>query len=356
VPVLGLLLALATPSALAAQSVTLRLGGFRTYYADSLDATAGSVAADAAWSSAKDRLGLAGSFSSFANDGWAAQGAANWTHAVSFSGARGLLAIADMNSYGFNSGEWAGVGGVGLAGVAFLGPATGTVTGSAGGVHRLGGTDDLLGQVTARLRRDAGVVTLDTWASASWAGIERYQDLGAGLHAEWSSFAVDLNGGGRFGDLGDVAWAQGRAAIRISGRGWLEASAGRYPPDVTGYQQGSFVQAGLRVNLGRPPGRPVRRPEATAIEIERESGGTVVLTFRVEGREPVEIAGDWNGWTPQPVTPAGAGRWRARLVLEPGLHRFTLLDSRGDAFVPDGIPSEPDDFGSSTGLFSVPQR
>ena len=51
-----------------------------------------------------------------------------------------------------------------------------------------------------------------------------------------------------------------------------------------------------------------------------------------------------------------ARRWRARLVLLPGLHRFTLLDADGNAFVPAGVLAEPDEFGTMTALLAVPHR
>lgn len=354
VPAVGLALALLTPPALAAQSVTLRLGGFRTFYADTLHVTAGSVGGEAAWSSARARLALAGSFASFQDDGWAAQGTGSWARIVTYRGRSGLIASADANGYGFNEGTWAGIANAGLIGVLPLGPATATLAGAAGGVRRMDGTDDLLAQVTARLRRENGTLALDAWASGSRAGTQRYGDLGAGLRAEWSGLAVDLSGGGRFGDLGDVAWAQARAALRIVGPGWLELSGGRYPPDVTGFASGTFVQAGMRVDLGRPA--TPASAAAAAVTVERERDGVVLLTVRGNGREPAAIAGDWNAWEPQPLQPLGGGRWRVRLAVVPGLYHFVLLDAAGEPFLPPGIASEPDGFGTMTGLLAVPHR
>ncbi len=351
----GLALALATPHTIAAQSVTFRLGGFRTFYADSLDVTAGSVAVDASWSTRRNRLGLGGSLASFRSDGWAAQGAANWAYVLTTDRARGLFASADANGYGFDGGAWAGTSTAGLVGAAPLGPALASLAASAGAVRRLDGTDDVLAQTTARLRSERGSMALDAWASAAVAGIQQYGDLAAAVRADWSWLTLDLTGGGRFGDLGDVAWAQARAAVRVAGPAWLEMSIGRYPPDVTGFAYGTFVQAGLRASMGRSPGQPGRATER-AVVVEHEGDGTVALTFRVSGREPSEIAGDWNGWSPQPLQRLGGGLWRVRLTLEPGLHRFTLLDRGGAPFVPDGIPSEPDEFGARTGLLSVPVR
>jgi hypothetical protein len=355
VPVFGLVLALATPPALTAQSVTLRLGGFRTFYADTLDATAGSFGGEAAWSSARARLGLAGSVASFQDDGWAAQGTGNWTQVLTHIGRRGLLVTGDASGYGFNEGTWAGVAGAGLLGVLQLdGPASASLAASAGGVHRMDGSDDAMAQATVRVRSVAGAALLDAWASGSRAGAQRYGDVGAALRFEWSALTVDLSGGGRFGDLGDVMWAQARSAVRVVGPGWLEVSGGRYPPDVTGFTTGTFVQAGLRVDLGRPA--PTPTPAGPTVIVERESDGVFLLTLRGNGRLPAAIAGDWNGWEPQPLQPLGGGLWRVRVMAAPGLHRFILLDPEGNAFVPDGVPTEPDEFGTLTGVLVVPRR
>jgi hypothetical protein len=80
-------------------------------------------------------------------------------------------------------------------------------------------------------------------------------------------------------------------AVRLGRPLWLEAGAGRYPPDVTGFLHGSFAQLGLRFGLGR---------------------GTRAA--------------------PEPV-------------------RVTRADGR--FFVPPGVPSVPDDFGGSVGLLVV---
>ncbi len=353
--VLGLIVTLSLPPALAAQSVTLRLGGFRMSYDDSLKATAAAVAAEGLWSWRTARAGLAGSLATFDGGGWAGQGTASAARALLGGGRRALYAAGDATGYGFEGGYWAGTASAGLAGATALGPFGATLYLAGGGVRRIDGGDDPLVQATLRVQRNARWWAADAWTSATRTGGVRFTDIGAGLETEGSRFELGLAGGARFGDLGDRGWGRARLAWRVAGPGWVEASAGRYPPDVTGFPHGSFVQAGIRIALGRTGPLPVLAP-SEMMTVRRVSAGAVVVTFRVADRVPTRIAGDWNDWAPQSLQRLSGGRWRVRLVLAPGLHRFTLLDAAGNAFVPAGIPTEPDDFGGSTGLLAVPQR
>jgi len=348
----ALLLALATVRTISAQSVTLRLGGFRTTYADSLSGAAASAGADAVWTSPRARAILGWTASVFDVGGWAATGSASALRVLTAGRSRGIYAKADASGYGFEGGTWAGTATAGAAAAADAGALVASLSAVAGGVRRIDATDDPMGTLTARLGHDTGTWNYEAWGSATRAGAVRYQDLGAGLHVDWAHVTLDLTGGGRFGDLGDQAWGNVRAAVRIKGPAWLEASGGKYPPDVTGFQHGTFIQAGLRVGLGRTPMRATPTADP-AIDIRHEAGGTVVVILREANREPVAIAGDWDAWQPTQLESLGGGRWRARLRLDPGIHRFTLLDREGNAFVPSGITTEPDDFGTMTGLLTV---
>lgn len=331
------------------------MGGFHTNYADTLEATAASFAADGTWSSRTARLGLAGSIASFEGGGLAAQGSANAGRVLTSHRGRGLVTTADATGYGFEGGAWAGMASLGLGGITPVGSSAGTLALAAGGIRRIDTTDDLLLQATARLRREYGIWAADAWASATRTGDVAYADLAAALQAAWPRFTLDASGGARLGDLGDVAWGQVRAAWRVAGPGWVEMSAGRYPPDPTGFASGTFVQAGIRVALGRETAG-VARPSESAVAITHEPDGTVLVILTVADRVPAAIAGDWNGWSAQPLDRVDERRWRARLVLLPGLHRFTLLDAEGNAFVPAGVLAEPDEFATMTGLLAVPHR
>ncbi len=153
--VLGLIVTLSLPPALAAQSVTLRLGGFRMSYDDSLKATAAAVAAEGLWSWRTARAGLAGSLATFDGGGWAGQGTASAARALLGGGRRALYAAGDATGYGFEGGYWAGTASAGLAGATALGPFGATLYLAGGGVRRIAGGDDPLVQATLRVQRNA---------------------------------------------------------------------------------------------------------------------------------------------------------------------------------------------------------
>ena len=324
-------------------------------YADSLAATAATAAAEGQWSWRHARAGLGGSVATFEGDGWAAQGSASASQVLAARRDGGLFAHTHVTGYGFQGGDWAAVATAGIAGAAAIGPARATLSVAGGGVRRVYRTDDLLGQATARLRHERGAWAADLWASATRAGNVDYADVAAGIQAAGSRLSLDVAGGARLGDLGDVGWGQMRVALRVAGPGWVEAAVGRYPPDITGFTQGTFVQAGIRISLGRPPdgdGPGV----APSMVIERAHDGAVVITLRITDRIPAAIAGDWNAWSAEPLQRLDARHWRVRLALPAGIHRFTLLDADGNAFVPPGVPAEPDEFGTMTGLLVIPHR
>jgi len=354
-PAATLLLALATAHSMAAQSVTLRLGGFRTTYADSFSGAAGSAGADLVWAGTRSRASLGGSAAFFDVGGWAVSGSGSALRVLTARTDRGLYGRADAYGYGFEGGDWAGTATAGAVAAADAGAFVVSLSAVAGGVHRIDATDDVMGTLTGRLGHDAGIWSYEAWGAATRAGTVRYQDLGAGLHVGGAGTTLDLIGGGRFGDLGDVAWGNARAAVRLAGPAWLEAGVGKYPPDVTGFLHGTFVQAGMRIGLGRST-TIIARAADPALDVRREPGGSVVVVLRAADREPAAIAGDWDAWQPAPLESLGEGRWRTRLRLAPGIYHFTLLDREGNAFVPDGIPAEPDDFGTMTGLLTISRR
>jgi hypothetical protein len=248
-PALAVALALVAAQPLAAQVVTLHLGGFRATYADSLKGTAASAGAEVAWSGARASGVVGASVASFTQGGWAASGYGTVAGTIA-AGARHQLGVnADAVGYSFEGGNWAGVATGGPFAAADFGPFVASVVLAAGGVRRLDGPEDLLLSGTVRLRRNVGPWSIEGWGAAARAGALRYSDLAAGLRREWRGASFEAVGGGRFGDLGNEAWAQVRAALRVGAQVWLEAGAGRYPRDNTGFLHGTFAQLGLKVPL-----------------------------------------------------------------------------------------------------------
>jgi hypothetical protein len=67
----------------------------------------------------------------------------------------------------------------------------------------------------------------------------------------------------------------------------------------------------------------------------------------------VEIAGDWNGWQPAPISRDGSGRWMVPAHLEPGVYRFNLRVDGARWIVPEGVAQIEDGFGDRVGLLII---
>lgn len=343
-------LALTATSAVAAQDVALHLGGYRSTYADSLRGSAPSLGADAIWRHGARAATASVTLSTFSQGTWAAQASVNGVATLTASARRSLGLAVEAAGFAFSGNAGAGNVTAGPQASARIGPVIGAASVAAGGVRRIDGTASALATGTLRLRRDSEGWSAEGWTSLSRAGAMRYGDVGATLRIEARRFAVDLQGGRRAGDLGNVFWGQVRAAVALSGPVWLEAGAGRYPPDVTGFLHGSFVHAGLRVGLGRRARASAEEP----VLVRRGSADAVTVRFALRDTGAVAVAGEWNGWAVTPLETDSAGRRILQVRLAPGVYRFALVGADGRFFVPQGVASVPDDFGGVVGLLIVP--
>lgn len=344
---------LCTPESLYAQQATFRLGAFHTTYADTIAGYAGSLGAEAAWSSLRSRALLGGSVAQFEGGAWAGQAYASGTRLLLAGPARGIGFTGDMMAYGVESGPWAGLGAGGLFGASPVGQLVARGGASLGGVHRIDDSSSALATFSASLGIERSALSADVSAGATVAGPVRYSDIGAAGTLRRGVVSLEGTGGYRFGDLGDEFWGQLRLAVRLDPTVFLEAGAGKYPADVLGFLHGTFVQLGLRLTTGRLP--PITLASATeGLEVRRNRNGVSVVTLRLPEVDSAAIAGEWNDWGAQPLTRMADGRWRTNLRLAPGVYRFVVV-SNGHWFVPDGIPHVPDDLGGNAGLLVVPQ-
>lgn len=120
----------------------------------------------------------------------------------------------------------------------------------------------------------------------------------------------------------------------------FDLSAGETPRSPEGFASGDYLTLGVRLIAAKRVTRPV---------IERTGSGARVA-FAESGRD-VTIAGDWNDWTPVPMTLVG-GRWTVELPLGAGAHKFVLTVD-GKQVVPRGVPKLPDGFGGEVGLLVI---
>lgn len=82
-------------------------------------------------------------------------------------------------------------------------------------------------------------------------------------------------------------------------------------------------------------------------------GAGIVIRLRMRDAGVVTIAGDWNGWTPAPLVPAGPDLWEVTVSLTPGAHRFLVVIDGAPWRIPEGVPSVPDGMGGRVAVLTV---
>ncbi len=344
--------AVATP--LAAQEANLWLGGTYAHYADSVDGWAGSIGgrlgarSNTLWGS------LDAYFSRFTSGPWVVdvQGGLGVMGMLS----RQLAGGARAQGYSFyvEDGSWSGAGSVAPVLVTSLGRWIASAEIGVGGVRRLDETSDLTFSGALRTTRALGTWNVDLMLGGVSAGDTAFAD--ATLSVEYRTRALGIGAlvGARAGDLNDdPVWLQGFLEWWLAPPLLLEARAGTYPEDITGFASGFFARLGIRVGLVRPS----RAPQPAAAPgplIEPLADGRTRIVFAVPGAAMVEIAGEWNAWTPTRLAPLGGGMWEATLPPGPRAYRFSLIVDGDEWIVPEGVPALPDDFGGEVGLLLIP--
>lgn len=149
-----------------------------------------------------------------------------------------------------------------------------------------------------------------------------------------------------------VGFGSATATIALARSVALQVAAGSYPSNrVTGTFGGSFASIGLSL-------RGIRRlDDENAAPVVRGApalaAGAKRLAIRAPDAQRVEIAGDWNNWTPTPATPAADGNWYSDVRLQAGEHRYAFRIDGKRWMVPEGVPSIDDGFGGRSALATV---
>lgn len=351
----ALLLLRAPP--LPAQDLTVRVGGLHARYADSLSGTAGSLAGRLVLDARRFRLATTASVAQFTSGDWATQfgGSALTLSRVAGPLSAGLL--VQGNGSWLQRGTLSGVATGGAVLALSPGPWLAWLSAEGGGLRRIDATRTGLLVGTFHLRRDLGADWgVDASASASGAGAVRWQDYTLAVDGRVGPLSGAVTYGARTGGLGGGPWAQARASWRVAPPIAIEVEGGKYPADITGFNHGLFLTAGVRVGLTRGALEPRRnrvRPVGDMVRMERLRGGRVRLIFRVADARQVALAGEWNEWTPEGLRSRADGRWETVVSLAPGAHRFSLVVDGERWVVPAGVPTLPDDFGGQVGLLVV---
>jgi hypothetical protein len=348
-PVVGAAVVLVTAAApLVAQEASLFLGGIHTTYADSISGNAGTGGVRFRYQSSRVWTQADGYLSWFTSGGWTSQGNLGFLSMFPIGRHTALGLRADGSLAYFEGGSWSGIGSLGPYAAVSGGGWVGAIGATAGGVRDIIGASNPLLTSSLRVSRLLGPVTLDVRLAGSWSDTVRFGDGMLTATATTSSVTFSALGGVRVGDLGDEPWVQGIMEWRLSPYLQFEAALGTYPADLTGFTEGFFANAGIRIGTRRRPAVP-----ETAVDVRRLGEGEAQVTFTVRGASDVAIAGEWNAWTPTPLSRIDARHWRGVLPLGPGAYRFSLVVDGEQWVVPEGVPVLPDDFGGEVGLLLV---
>jgi hypothetical protein len=133
----------------------------------------------------------------------------------------------------------------------------------------------------------------------------------------------------------------------------LEIGAGRYDANrLLGTPSGDYVSAGISLRFGGSAREP-SLPEARGTR--PQPAGATRLSIRAPDARRVEIAGDFNEWTPSAATRADNGVWYADLRIPPGQYRYAFRVNGSEWRVPDGATAVDDGFGGKSAWVTVSQ-
>jgi hypothetical protein len=135
----------------------------------------------------------------------------------------------------------------------------------------------------------------------------------------------------------------------------LELTAGRYPRSLVGFTDGLYVTVGARIKLAGPQRRSTGPERPVAVVPLDDSRVRLTLRYSGDARS-LEIAGTWNGWVPIPLEKGAGNTWSVVLGMEPGIYQYAIVVDGRQWTVPDGVPSEADDFGGVVATLVVGGR
>ena len=354
----ALLLLAASPA--AAQDLRFRLGGVHARYADTVSGSAGVFTTRFAWDGTRSTGTLDGTVTQFTSGTWAAQAAGSVFGVRLLTPQVGVGLRADGDGGYIQGGLWSGFGTAGPVVAMVSGRWLYSAAMGFGALRRVDGLANAAAQGSVVARRDAGPFSVQGSLTATSAGATQLADATLGLQYRNAAFTLSGLAGARAGSLGGRPWYQGRATFRVTSWASLEAEAGSYPRDISGFTDGAYFSLGVWLGGGlrRAPTTLAAAPSASGpvqhgVTVEADVSGHQSVTFVVPGASNVAIAGEWNDWTPVALERVDETRWRANLALSQGAHRFSLVVDGRRWIVPPGVASLPDDMGGRVGLLII---
>lgn len=151
-----------------------------------------------------------------------------------------------------------------------------------------------------------------------------------GVDARWWSTPNDR-------ELGYEGWVSFTMTADLVG--WL--TIGRTTTDPLYGSRGGFTaRAGMNWRIASKD----LRPAYPVVELAESVRGGRRVRFRLTAvkAEQVALAGDFTGWTPQPMRRSGDD-WHLELILKPGVHHFGFLLDGDRWYIPKSAPGIIDD-------------
>jgi len=183
------------------------------------------------------------------------------------------------------------------------------------------------------------LLSLTARVDARWVGVEEGAFPWAGLALVWSPGPTLWASVGRWFDdtVESVSWDAG-ASLPLGERVALTFN-GRHDPIDPVYDTPARTTwgGGVTIWLGDAP-RGVAQP----VPASYENGVASIVLADDDFEGTPSVAGDFNDWTPQPMTREG-GRWVLRIPLGPGVYNYAFVDAAGNWFVPEDTPGRRSD-------------
>jgi hypothetical protein len=149
-----------------------------------------------------------------------------------------------------------------------------------------------------------------------------------------------------------IGYGSASLTVAIGSMLSLQGAAGTYPMNrVSGTLGGRFASVGVVVRGTHRLDAEIRAPKVRGVPAP--VAGLTRLAISAPSATRVEIAGDWNGWTPTLATRNADGVWYADVKLRQGEYRYAFKIDGQRWRVPEGAASLDDGFGGRSALVSV---
>ena len=151
-------------------------------------------------------------------------------------------------------------------------------------------------------------------------------------------------------DFTTADWSVGGSA-QLTGRTRLRAWYAQESEDPLYW---NLPRRRWNVGLSHTLGRGVAASPRVPVTPPLADGRIMIRIPLAEAQAPPSVAGDFNQWSPTPMTRSPEG-WFILLSIPPGVYHYAFRRGDGEWFVPDSVPNRVSDgFGGHSAVLVVP--